>query len=302
MKGNLKEWADRAEVECVRLPGYWMHKKGEKIVMGQKPSEKEKVILFLHGGAYVALSAHPDCPPSGIAKLLMKHSPGVRRTFCIEYRLTVADDFPAKNPFPTQLIDALAGYNYLVNVVGYDPANIIVMGDSAGGHLALSLVRYLVENVPLFPELPGVPGGLLLLSPWCDMSGSNTGPGSSAWTLGDVDYLRSRKTIRDDDAPRAFVSPHGLRFAWKNAYISPACNDLEVSFKGFPKSFVIGGDAELLLDQIRVLQQRMRNDLGAESVIYYEAKDSVHDFMVFLWQEPQRTETAEAISKWISSL
>ena len=44
------------------------------------------------------------------------------------------------------LIDALAGYNYLVNTVGFHPTRIILEGDSAGGNLALALTRYLLEH------------------------------------------------------------------------------------------------------------------------------------------------------------
>lgn len=297
---KLKEWADIANVEPVRLPGYWIHDHSTDtaIVTGQKPDEKEKVLYFLHGGAYIGLSAHPDCPVTNTVKGLVDS--GVRRSFGIEYRLTTIDGYPPANPFPTQLIDALAGYAYLVRSVGFDPANIIVVGDSAGGNLALALTRYLVEYSSSLPI--GIPGGLLLLSPWSDLSGSNTRPGSSAYTNAGVDYLAKHDEIREDDAPRAFVAPHTPRFAWTNAYISPACNELSSSFKGFPRTFIVAGDSELLYDQIKVLYGRMVADLGSESVGYYEGKDSVHDYLSFLWHEPQRSETIEVIKHWMQGL
>jgi len=45
----------------------------------------------------------------------------------------------------------------------------------------------------------------------------------------------------------------------------------------------------------------MQRDLG-DKVIYYEAKDAIHDFIGFPWQEPQRTNTLEEIGKWMSNL
>ena len=114
---------------------------------------------------------------------------------------------------------------------------------------------------------------------------------------------RSRQNVREDDAPRALVAPHGLKFAWKCSYISPACNELtDVSFKGFPRTFITAGDAEMLLDQIRVLYKRMSADLGEKDVVYYEAKDSVHDYLVFPWHEPERSQTFAEITGWVASL
>lgn len=147
--------------------------------------------------------------------------------------------------------------------------------DSAGGNIALALTRYLVENRTTYPELPEAPRALLLLSPWADLCRSNSGPGSSARVRQGTDYLVPKKTVSDDGVPQAFVSPHGLRFSWKSRYVSPACKELEVSFSGFPKTFIAVGDAELLLHSTQVLQQRMTKDLGTEVVIYYEVKDSV---------------------------
>ncbi|KAG0699435.1 hypothetical protein DFH29DRAFT_781653, partial [Suillus ampliporus] len=69
------------------------------------------------------------------------------------------------NGFPAQLVDALSGLYYLTQTLGFAAENIIVVGDSAGGHLAITLCRYLIcESFPLFP----VPRGTILLAPSCD--------------------------------------------------------------------------------------------------------------------------------------
>ena len=79
--------------------------------------------------------------------------------------------------FPTALVDAIAGYDYLVNDVGYIPESIIIEGDSAGANLALALTRYLLENK--LSNIPP-PGGLVLVCPWTDLGLSHIKPGSSA--------------------------------------------------------------------------------------------------------------------------
>lgn len=301
--GEISGWATQAGVEAVRLPGYWIHKKGEKIIMGEKPSAKEKVVYFLHGGAYVHLSAHPKSPTSNIPRGFLKHVSSVRRTFALEYRLSSITQNPPRNPFPCALIDAVAGYAYLTNQVGYDPANIIVVGDSAGGNLAQALVRYLVEHAGSVPGLPPPPGALIMCSPWSDMSGSHTAPGSSVFKNAKSDYIIIPTEPFYIDAPRSFIHPFGLSFPASTPYVSPACKKLDgVSFKGFPPTFITSGDAEVLLDQIRTLQQRMKSDLGEEGLMYYEAKDAFHDYLCFPWAEPERTATFTSIARWVASL
>jgi acetyl esterase/lipase len=77
---------------------------------------------------------------------------------------------------------------------------------------------------------------------------------------------------------------------------------MSISFKNFPKTFVVAGGAEVLRDQIRTLKDRMRKDLGDENVKYYEATDGIHDYLVFNWHEPERTDTLKEIAKWIQTI
>ncbi|KAJ3932925.1 MAG: Alpha/Beta hydrolase protein [Lentinula lateritia] len=106
----------------------------------------EKVIYNLHGGGYITFSAHPSDMIAAIARGLLQHVDSVHCVFSSEYRLSSGEGVRAQNPFPAALIDALAGYVYLVNTVKFDPADIILVGDSAGGNLALALTRYLIEH------------------------------------------------------------------------------------------------------------------------------------------------------------
>lgn len=178
--GDLANFAAQNGVEGERIPGYWLERKDTKHVIGQPPQPGEKVIYTLHGGGYVLFSGSPKDPLADVPRGLIKLIPAVRRAFSLEYRLSVGKPYKATAPFPAALLDALAGYNYLVNTVGFAPEDIILEGDSAGGNLALALTRYLVENRKN-PKvtLPRPPGALLLLSPWADMGTSHLSPTSS---------------------------------------------------------------------------------------------------------------------------
>lgn len=96
--------------------------------------EKEKIVLYFHGGAYCAGSA------KSVRELCCKLSrTSGARIFPINYRLA------PQNPFPGALCDCLATYLYLMNppkdsgFKPYKPEQIVLCGDSAGGGLAVSL-------------------------------------------------------------------------------------------------------------------------------------------------------------------
>jgi len=277
--------------------------------MGTQARPGEKVILAFHGGDYTRLSGHPRDTPAEIARGLLKYVRDVDRVFVPDYRLSSAEPLEALHPFPTALLDALTSYLYLVKSLEFSPADIILEGDSAGGNLAIALTRYLVEYRgcvgPLTP-----PKALLLLSPWADVSCSHNGiPGGSATTFVESDILGS-PTETLEYPLRALTGPHGLEAAETNPYISPASlhPDLVVDFKGFPRTFIIAGGAEVFVDQIRTLRDRMVKDLGQGNgvleeegkVRYHEAPDAVHDYLLFPWHEPEVSDTLNVITEWIS--
>lgn len=309
--GDLKALARIADVSSIRIPGYWIHKKGTSIKVSSPPSSGEKVVYQLHGGAYIRLSAHPTDPTANIAKGYVKHIDSVSRVFSIEYRLASSKPYKIAFPFPTQLLDALAGYNYLVNVVGFSPENIILSGDSAGGNLAYALTRYLTENQSSADvKLPAAPSALILLSPWLDLGTTTQAiPNGSAKKFLASDYIAVDGGT--DYAKRAFCGPHGLGAADINPYISPASlhPNLVVDFKKFPRTFIVAGGAEVLYDSINIFKDRMIKDLGEGNgvepgegkVRYFEAPHGIHDYLVFSWHEPERTDTLKEINRWIAA-
>ncbi|KAL5522376.1 hypothetical protein ACEPAG_8392 [Sanghuangporus baumii] len=297
--GKIKEWAKTAGVGAERIPGYWMHKKGANIVVEQKPDEDEKVVYFLHGGGYTMASAHPNHPCSNICHAFLDSCPSVKRTFNLEYRLTSIPPEPTRGQFPSALIDAISGYSYLINKLGFSSNQIIVAGNSAGANLALALTRYLLECKGS-ANLPDVPSALILLSPWADMSGSHWYEGSSLYTNAKHDTITLFRTPHAIDAPLAFIEPFGPDIASQTPYISPASLYLEnVGFEGFPRTFINAGDVEVLLDQCRELYRRMKTSMGEDKVIYYEGKDAWHDYVAVFSDEAERSETVDVIKRFV---
>jgi acetyl esterase/lipase len=172
--GEVKAWAQAAEVDSVRIPIYVYHRPGADPADGVPLSAGEKVALSLHGGAYIVRSASPDDPSTVTMHGLLTGIPTLRRAYNPDYRLSTTVPGAPANPFPAALLDAIAAYHYLLTAVGVRAADVVVEGDSAGGNLALALVRYLLEHQATLALDP--PGGVILFSPWTDPGSSHIRP------------------------------------------------------------------------------------------------------------------------------
>jgi len=216
-------------------------------------------------------------------------------------------------PFPTALLDALAGYLYLIKL-GFSEENIIFVGDSAGGNLALALTRYLLSNKERQPKLPKIPDALVLLSPFVDLTeqfNDNPGPRSSLTLNAERDWLVPINSGYIRASAKVFLGgrPEHVKLAYRNPYISPASPILlgltsdsparTISFKGFPRTFIDNGGFETFYDQICRLRDAMVEDLGEEAVAYNEVDGAAHDYLTIDWHDPDRTDTSKKILKWL---
>ncbi|KAJ3261994.1 hypothetical protein HK103_003837 [Boothiomyces macroporosus] len=100
----------------------------------------ERVILYIHGGAYVLASRRTH---RGITWRLAKNAEA--KILAVDYRLA------PQHVFPAALIDVLSGYQYLLQK--YKPHQISFVGDSAGGALAAAAMIYCRDTGDL--PLPG---------------------------------------------------------------------------------------------------------------------------------------------------
>ena len=246
-------------------------------------------------------SAHPsDIGTSTLLNGYLKQFPKNTRVFAVEYRLSTAEPFGVNNPFPAALIDAIGGYRYLIEDVGVEPGTVVLSGDSAGGNMAVALARYITHSA--IPQLPPL-GGLLLLSPAVDWALTHAGPQSSLETNVHSDFIGS--ILSTGYSKRALLGKLPDEFAAKSAWISPASLRLDVGediFANLPKTLIVAGGAELLLDVIRTFRDRMRESLGEDGVTYIEVADGTHDLLAIRFYEPERTDTLIKVARWLDRL
>jgi monoterpene epsilon-lactone hydrolase len=212
--------------------------KGEWI-SDRKTASGENIIYYLHGGGYISGSAKTGRPLTAPLARQM----GVR-IFSLDYRLA------PEHRFPAGLDDAVAGYRWLLST-GIDAKNISVMGDSAGGGMTLALALRLREaGEPL-------PACLVCLSPWTDMTGN------------------SKSIAVNADRDPMFVAEDIHRYA--DAYLGnqspldPLASPLLSDLPGLPPMLIQVGRNEVLLDDARSLDAKVRAAGGSSQLHIYEA-------------------------------
>ena len=123
--------------------------------------DDQTVVLHFHGGGYTIAEGRPGDAAFGAN--LLEESLNAKALF-LSYRL-------ASNPtchFPAALQDAVTAYQYLLDQ-GISADRLVISGDSAGGNLAIALLRYISESKGVLPN----PSATLLFSPWINVASAS---------------------------------------------------------------------------------------------------------------------------------
>lgn len=209
-----------------------------------KTVTSDAVLLYFHGGGYTFHAALTK----RFASMLAHHNN--LRLFAPEYRLT------PEHPHPAQAEDALAAWNYITAQI---PANkVIVIGDSAGGHMALSLLQTLKSK--------GLPQPALCvgLCPWTDIG-------------------ERGESLHGNDAYDLVQGWMALQFG---KWLDPggkfgrlALSPISHNFAGLAPIYLQAGGRETLRDMIRDFAAVQVNN-GAD-ILLDQWDDMPHDFQAY---------------------
>lgn len=216
--GNSKE-VTYTEVDMDGVRGEW--------VSVNRAHMRRYVILYCHGGGYSTGSCLYGRTLT--SKLAAAASIDV---LGFDYRLA------PEHPYPAALEDALKAWDYLM-LLGYGARDVILAGDSAGGNLVLVLALKLKAEGRFLPR------GLVLMSPWTDLTAS----GKSYRTRAEVDPVLNAEYI--DRMTKAYI-PEGENL--ENPLISPLFGD----FEGFPPVYIQVGENEILLSDAMELHKKLQ--------------------------------------------
>jgi monoterpene epsilon-lactone hydrolase len=228
----------------------------------------ERVVLYLHGGAYNAGSARSH---RALAANIAYASRG--RALTVDYRLA------PEHPYPAALEDARAAYQWLIDK-NIPPKRITVAGDSAGGGLTIAMLVALRER-----GLP-MPASAVVLSPWTDLTAS----GESWQTNAEADYVINGSKLR---------VAAGLYLGGTDAR-APLASPLYADLRGLPRMLIQVGSDEVLLSDSTHLAEHARR-AGVDVTL------EVWDGMQHVWHFtanilPEAREAIERVGEFVRGL
>lgn len=266
-----------------RCPSNWCPPTGytlEKIIVNNVPIERlmpeggsnGKIVLLLHGGAYV-------CPLMDsnreLAPIFSKLTQG-GEVINVDYRIAPTDRYPAA------LEDCATAYKYLLDL-GYKGEDILIMGESAGGGLVLALTLYIKDhNLPL-------PKALIAISPWAELD--TTAPSHHINYEKDLILGKYGCSISDQGEKQDYRGTTDV----KTPYLSPLYGD----YTNFPPLLIQVGTYEMLYDDAtRVVEKAEKAGVQVTFSSYY---GMFHCFQEILPELPESKLAWQEISEFITS-
>ncbi|KAM3457609.1 hypothetical protein MY3296_001041 [Beauveria thailandica] len=237
----------------------------------------ETVVLHFPGGAFVVEVGHEAFGRR--AADVMLHGGQAARFVWAQYRLASTPN----QGFPAAVQDALTFYAHLLSL-GYDAKNIVLSGDSAGGNVALALLRYLEATRAL-----ALPRGVMAWSPWVEVT-----PRAAR------DFAETNAAATDILTPEflqwgadAYLPNSGRGLSDEVAgYVSP----LHRAFATSVPVFLHAGEAEGFCSSVRRFSDEMEEVNGNKRVRFHGTPHAVHDLLLVWEGQGMRKEAEAAVS------
>ncbi|KAJ2894678.1 hypothetical protein IWW38_002501 [Coemansia aciculifera] len=197
----------------------------------------EKIALYINGGGFIV----SDMPILKWFYIRLSMEVG-RRVFVPRYSVGL------NHPFPRALYDVHTTYSYLIHR-GFSPGNIVLIGTSSGGNLAMSLLL-LLDML----QQPTV-ARCILISPYLDMTMS-----FASWQRNlNKCVVLFVPTSSPTSLPRVYYGPtdmsdSDIALQLKHPLLSPIFGNL----KDLPPIQVHVGEDEVLLDDAVELVKRVK--------------------------------------------
>ena len=253
---TLPEGTSVDAVEAGSVPAEWVSAPG---------ADPGLVIMYLHGGAYVAGSLNTH---RGLAARLSAAAGGF--VFTVDYRLA------PEHPHPAAVDDAVTAYRWLLEH-GSDPTRMVIAGDSAGGGLTVATLLALRDaGDPM-------PAAAVCISPWTDLECA----GESMTTKADEDPMIRPQSLADQAA--LYVGGGDPR--------APLVSPIHADLSGLPPLLIHVGTAETLLDDATRLAAKA--EAGGVDVTLETWDDMIHVWHAFE-PLPEAREAVEQIGRFVT--
>ncbi|MBN1950669.1 MAG: alpha/beta hydrolase [Bacteroidales bacterium] len=228
-------------------------------------ADATKLIFYVHGGGYVSGSCNDH--RGIVSKIAMKTGLPL-----LHYEYRLAPEFP----YPHAVNDSLNVYQEVLRK-GFAPENIVVMGESAGGGLALALLLALKQN-----QLPQ-PAAAVAISPWTDLA-----------LTGDSYHTANRRSVAPQDSWVVFSKYYAGDHDPRDPLISPLYGDLH----GLPPIFINSGKDDELFDDGRRFYEKAK--AAGVDISFRAGEGMVHCYPLMAPMFREATEALEEIAEFIT--
>ena len=219
---------------------------GRKCVTLKSSENPAKHIIYFHGGGY---SAETDKSHWKFIDFLLNHIPA--QATMVDYPLS------PENTCKNCIVMVTEAYKKLS---AKEDMEIILMGDSAGGGLALALAQN-INHLNISPK----PGKIILLSPWVDISMDDEMP----------EELAKSDPALDNDLLKTLGKNYAGDMDTKDFRCSPIYGNLaDIA----DTALFIGTHDILFLQAVR-LKEKM--DVLPCKLSFYKYEGMIHDWMLF---------------------
>nr|WP_055502725.1 alpha/beta hydrolase [Nonomuraea pusilla] len=238
--------------------GEWVRAGGEL--------DEGKVLLYFHGGGYFSCSPRTHRPITWRLSLAAR-----RPVLALDYRQGPV------HKLADSLTDALDAYECVLSQ-GYAGRDIVVAGDSAGGHLTLATLLALRDRgMPL-------PSAAICLSPWADLT----------------DFPRRANRWQDPMLPAGRVRWLAARWTSGLDPSDPLVSPVHGDFTGLPPLMIVTGSTEVLRDEARRVAVRARQT--GTPVWYEEWPRMPHVFPILADLVPEARTAFRHMASFLSAV
>ncbi len=200
-------------------------------------SEKEKYILYFHGGSYIAETSEEHW---NFLENLVKDTgyTVILPDYPLAPKYTYEDVFTMIKPLYKEIIERIS------------PEDLIMMGDSAGGGMALALEEILSE------ENEELPSKLILISPWLDTKMENS----------KIDEVQKN----DKDLNKEALKIAGMAYKGKNGKDTYLVNPIDGPLDKLKNVTIYTGTYDILNPDVEILVQKAKEKNVTIDVKEYE--------------------------------
>ena len=235
---------------------------GRKVYEIIQTQDIENVIIYFHGGAYVE-----GIKENQIVFLEKLSKESNSKIILLDYPL--APKYTYIDVF--KMVESV--YN---NEISKDNQNIVLMGDSAGGGIALGLLNKLQIEKRQLPQKT------IVLSPWLDVTMENP-------EIENV--IPYDKKLNKDVLKLA-----GISYAGTDGIESYLVNPIKGNYEGIDNIHILSGTSDILNPDVKKLVQKNKN------IKYIEYPDAQHIFMIEATELDKETQKEEAFKDILNIL